>query len=87
MTLGAVGTDEVGNELSMGLADMNRLNLIHTGARAELPASISDANAYDKPIRANLIAPLTSFYLAIAGFMGCGAALIVTASVIALHIQ
>lgn len=71
----------------MGLADMNRLNLIHTGARAEFPASISNVDGYDKPIRVNRIAPLTGFYLAIAGFMGCGAALIVTASVIALHIQ
>lgn len=70
-----------------GLADMNRLNLVHTGARADLPASLSDLDQADRPMRANIIAPVTAFYLAVAGFMGCGAAVIVTASFIALHIQ
>ena len=66
---------------------MNRLNLMHTGARTELPASISEIATYDRPIRTNFMTPMTGFYLAIVGFMGCGAAVIVTASVIALHIQ
>ena len=66
---------------------MNRLSLIHIGARTELPASISDVASYDKQIRTRWIAPMTAFYLAIVGFMGCGAAVILTASAIALNIR
>ncbi|MDP9097243.1 MAG: hypothetical protein M3N26_11950 [Pseudomonadota bacterium] len=67
---------------------MNRLNLAHTGSRIDLPESIRlPVAAFKRPVRAPLIAPVTRFYLAIAGFMGCGAAVILTASLIALRIQ
>lgn len=66
---------------------MNRLDLMHTGARTDLPKSIMSEDQPKGTRRSRLVAPITSFYLAIAGFMGCGAAVIVTVSLIALHIQ
>ncbi len=66
---------------------MNRLDLMHTGARADLPMSVTSVDQVDRPNRSRSVGPLAGFYIAIAGFMGCGAAVIVTASLIALHIQ
>lgn len=66
---------------------MNRLNLVHTGARVDLPASFGDTDQPAKPSRPSIVRPATAFYLAIAGFMGCGAAVIATTSFIALQIR
>lgn len=66
---------------------MNRLNLFHTSSRVDLPQSISNPDLPETQSHKRLFAPLTRFYLAIAGFMGCGAAIIVTVSMIALQIH
>ena len=66
---------------------MNRLSLMHTGARSEFPASLAELPRSKQPLRDRTFAPLTSFYLGIAGFMGCSAVVIVTACLIALRIQ
>lgn len=66
---------------------MNRLSLMHTGARTEFPASLAKLSQSEQLFGHRSFAPLTSFYLGIAGFVGCGAVVIVTACLIALRIQ
>lgn len=65
---------------------MNRLSLMHTGARTEFPVSLAKLPKSEQTIRYRTFAPLTSFYLGIAGFVGCGAVVILTACLIALRI-
>ncbi|GEM_PF-4719718 len=66
---------------------MNRLSLMHTGARTEFPASLAKLPQSEQLFRHRAFAPLTSFYLGIAGFVGCSAVVIVTACLVALRIQ
>ena len=67
---------------------MDRHNRLHAPSRVELPGSLrlpEIAHAVDRQYRR--LPPLASLYLGVAGFLGCGFALIATASLIALHIH
>ena len=66
---------------------MNRLSLMHTGARTEFPDSLAKLPQSEQLFRHGTFATLTSFYLGIAGFVGCSAVVIVTACLVALRIQ
>ena len=66
---------------------MNRLSLMHTGARTEFPVSLAKLPPSEQMFHHRTFTPLTSFYLGIAGFVGCSAVVIITACLIALQIQ
>ena len=67
---------------------MDRQNQRHAVSRVELPSALrlpdsgpADARRYRR------LSPLAGLYVGVAGFMSCGAALIATVSLIALHIH
>lgn len=66
---------------------MDRLNQSHTGSRIDLPPSI-DLPPIEGPITSKrLLSPIGELYVAVLGFMGCGAAVILTASLLALSVR
>lgn len=66
---------------------MDRLNKIHRKSRTNLPSFVIEDTLAELITRRRLrISPITSQYLGILGFVGCSAAIVVLACLLALNV-